>query len=64
VGFGDRWCYSEDCYISTLEAAQAFVLQTALCYLEAIRPEVPNLLREERMGIRAYYQPESGCNRS
>ena len=35
------------------------VLQTALCYLEAIRSEVPNLLREERMGIRAYYQPES-----
>jgi hypothetical protein len=35
------------------------VLQTALCYLEAIRPEVPNLLREERMGIRAYYEPES-----
>jgi len=35
------------------------VLQTALCYLEAIRPEVPNLLREERMDIRAYYQPES-----
>jgi len=35
------------------------VLQTALCYLEAIRTKVPNLLREERMGIRAYYQPES-----
>ena len=35
------------------------VLQTALCYLEAVRPEVPNLLREERMGIRAYYEPES-----
>ncbi|KAF8813782.1 hypothetical protein BYT27DRAFT_7250669 [Phlegmacium glaucopus] len=35
------------------------VLQTALCYLEAIRPKVPNLLREERMGIRAYYEPES-----
>jgi len=28
------------------------VLQTALCYLEAIHPEVPNLIREERMGIR------------
>ena len=35
------------------------VLQTALCYLEAVRPEVPNLLREERVGIRAYYEPES-----
>ena len=35
------------------------VLQTALCYLEAVRPEVPNLLREGRMGIRAYYEPES-----
>ena len=35
------------------------VLQTALCYLEAVRPEVPNLLREEKMGIRAYYEPES-----
>lgn len=34
------------------------VLQTALCYLEAIRPQVPNLLREEKMGIRAYYEPE------
>ena len=35
------------------------VLQTALCYLEAIRPQVPNLLHEERIGIRAYYEPES-----
>ena len=35
------------------------VLQTALCYLEAIRSQVPNLLSEERIGIRAYYQPES-----
>ena len=35
------------------------VLQTALCYLEAIRPGIPNLLREEKMGIRAYYEPET-----
>jgi PHO85 cyclin-5 len=35
------------------------VLQTALCYLEAIRSQVPNLLSKERIGIRAYYQPES-----
>ena len=35
------------------------VLQTALCYLEAVRPGIPNLLREEKLGIRAYYEPET-----
>ncbi|KAH9485177.1 G1/S-specific cyclin pas1 [Psilocybe cubensis] len=35
------------------------VLQTALCYLEAIRPKVPQILQEENIGIRSYYQPES-----
>jgi len=35
------------------------ILQTALCYLEAVRPKVPEVLRDEKMGIRAYYQPES-----
>jgi hypothetical protein len=35
------------------------VLQTAICYLEAVRPEVRNMLRKERMCIRAYYDPES-----
>ena len=35
------------------------VLQSALCYLEAVHPEVPNLLHEERMGIRPYYKPGS-----
>jgi len=35
------------------------ILQTALCYLEAIRPKVPEVFRDEKMGIRAYYQPES-----
>jgi len=35
------------------------ILQTALCYLEAIRSKVPEVLRDEKMGIRAYYQPES-----
>ena len=29
------------------------------CYLKAICPEVLNLLCEERIGIRAYHQPES-----
>ncbi|KAJ3571691.1 hypothetical protein NP233_g3590 [Leucocoprinus birnbaumii] len=27
-----------------------YVLQTALCYLEAIRPKIPDLLRQERSG--------------
>jgi len=35
------------------------ILQTALCYLEAVRPKVPEVLRDKKMGFRAYYQPES-----
>jgi len=35
------------------------ILKTALCYLEAVRPKVPEVLHDEKMGIRAYYQPES-----
>ncbi|KAF8973140.1 hypothetical protein BDZ97DRAFT_1779651 [Flammula alnicola] len=35
------------------------ILQAALCYLEAIRPKVPQILREEKMGVRAHYQPET-----
>ena len=35
------------------------ILQTALCYLEAIRSKVPEILQQERMGIRAHYQPDT-----
>jgi hypothetical protein len=35
------------------------ILQAALCYLEAIRPKVPEILQQEKMGIRAHYQPET-----
>ncbi|KDR75230.1 hypothetical protein GALMADRAFT_249214 [Galerina marginata CBS 339.88] len=35
------------------------ILQAALCYLEAIRPKVSELLRQENMGVRAHYQPDS-----
>ena len=37
----------------------ASILQAALCYLEAIRPRVPEILDEERRGIRALYRPDS-----
>ncbi len=36
------------------------ILRAALCYLEAIREKVPEILQREKMGIRAhYYQPET-----
>ena len=35
------------------------ILQTALCYLEPIHSKVPEILQQEKMGIRAYYQPDS-----
>ena len=35
------------------------IMQTALCYLEAVRPKVPEILRDERLGVRAYFLPES-----
>ncbi|KJA20741.1 hypothetical protein HYPSUDRAFT_55896 [Hypholoma sublateritium FD-334 SS-4] len=35
------------------------ILQAALCYLEAIRSKVPEILQQEKMGIRAHYQPET-----
>ncbi|KAF8160826.1 hypothetical protein B0H34DRAFT_795687 [Crassisporium funariophilum] len=35
------------------------VLQTALCYLEAIRLKIPELLQEENSGIKAHHEPES-----
>ena len=35
------------------------ILQAALCYLEAIRSKVPEILQQERMGIRAHYQPDT-----
>jgi hypothetical protein len=34
-------------------------MQTALCYLEAIRPKVPDILRDEKRGVRSYFMPES-----
>jgi PHO85 cyclin-5 len=35
------------------------VMQTALCYLEAIRPKVPQILCDDKLGIRSYFMPES-----
>ncbi len=35
------------------------ILQAALCYLEAIRKKVPEILQQEKMGIQAHYQPET-----
>ncbi len=35
------------------------ILQAALYYLEAIRTKVPEILQQEKMGIRAHYQPET-----
>ncbi len=39
--------------------ASGSILQAALCYLEAIREKVPEILQQEKMGIRAHYQPET-----
>ena len=44
---------------SRARPVSSFKRHCAIIYLEAICPEVPNLLCEERIGIRAYYQPES-----
>ncbi|KAF4620755.1 hypothetical protein D9613_000402 [Agrocybe pediades] len=35
------------------------VLQTALCYLEALRVKVPELLKEEKMGVHSHFQSDS-----
>ena len=37
-------------------------MQTALCYLEAIRAKVPQILRDENSGIRPYFMPESAIH--
>ena len=37
----------------------ANILQAALCYLEAVRSKVPEILCEEQLGIRAHYLPDS-----
>jgi len=34
-------------------------MQTALCYLEAVRPKVPDILHDQKLGVRAYFMPES-----
>jgi len=35
------------------------ILQTALCYIEAVRPKVPEILCDTRLGVRAYFLPKS-----
>uniref|UniRef100_A0A8H7XNU6 Uncharacterized protein n=1 Tax=Psilocybe cubensis TaxID=181762 RepID=A0A8H7XNU6_PSICU len=40
------------------------VLQIALCYLESIRPKVPQILQEENIGIRSYAQPKSSIQKA
>jgi len=34
-------------------------MQMALCYLEAVRPKVPDILHDQKLGVRAYFMPES-----
>jgi hypothetical protein len=34
-------------------------MQTALCYLEAVHSKVPEILRDEKLGVRPYFMPES-----
>lgn len=34
------------------------VLQTALCYLEAIKPRLPNLIKQEQAGLGTHFEPE------
>jgi hypothetical protein len=46
-------------YLGACASLTLIVLQTALCLqVEAVHTDVPNLLREERMGIRICYEPE------
>jgi len=40
-------------------AHSCFIMQTALCYLEVDRPRVPEILRDERSGVRVYSLPKS-----
>jgi hypothetical protein len=35
------------------------VLQTALCYLEAVRPQIPEIRRDDTLGIKSYFLPDS-----
>ena len=35
------------------------ILQTALCYLEAVRSKIPDIARDEKRGFRCYFMPES-----
>ena len=35
------------------------ILQTALCYLEAVRSKIPHISRDEKRGLRCYFMPES-----
>ncbi len=34
-------------------------MQTALCYLKVVHSKVPDILRDEKLGVRAYFMPES-----
>jgi len=34
-------------------------MQIALCYLEAVHSKVPEILRDEKLGVRPYLMPES-----
>ena len=35
------------------------IMQTALCYLKVVHSKVPDILRDEKLGVRAYFMPES-----
>ena len=35
------------------------IMQAALCYLEAIRPKMPQIVLDEKLGIRSFFMPES-----
>ena len=34
-------------------------MQAALCYLEAIRPKMPQIRLDEKLGIKSFFMPES-----
>ena len=35
------------------------ILQATLCYLKAVRPNIPDIPRDEKMGIGSHFMPET-----
>jgi hypothetical protein len=60
---GDGQCPLADVHeVLKRSRTSGSVMQTALCYLEAIRAKVPQILRDENSGIRSYFMPESAIH--